>query len=52
MIPEDWIDSGAESHVAAMTAPATGPWNPANAEERTHAHELEEQLRWIQELTL
>ena len=49
MIQDEWMDSGAESHAAIMTAPATYAANP---EERTHAHELEEELRWMRELTL
>jgi len=52
MIQDEWIDRGAESHAAIMTAPATGSRHTTNAEERIHAHELEEQLRWMRELTL
>jgi hypothetical protein len=51
MIQDEWIDSGAESHAVILTAPV-GFRYAANAEERTHAHELEEQLQWIRELTL
>ena len=52
MTQDEWIDSGSESYAAIMSAPAAGLRNPANAEERTHPHELEEELRWIRELTL
>jgi len=52
MTQDEWIDSWAESYAAIMTAPAAGYRYTANSEERTHAHELEDELRWIRELTL
>ena len=52
MTQHEWIDSGTESHASVIDTQVTGFRCTAIAEEQTHARDLEDELRWMRELTL
>jgi len=52
MIKDEWIESGSELPTAIIPTQVTGFRCTVTADERTHMSELEDELRWMRELTL